>query len=188
MKYFYIHGLMATGQSSAKELNRVLGSHVAVLPWDYTKCFEENFEKLSTILEQEKDDFILMGSSMGGFYANALANKFLVSCALFNPVNNPQELLKEVKNIDYYKNGIEKLTEEVINSYKIQKDVLLPRVIVIGKNDDIVNPDENIKHWSGRCYLKIVEEGHKIKNFDVFKQDILDLENPLFYDINEILD
>jgi len=49
MKYFYIHGLMATGQSSAKELSRVLSTNVAVLSWDYTKRFEENFEKLSLI-------------------------------------------------------------------------------------------------------------------------------------------
>lgn len=188
MKYFYIHGLMATGQSSAKELSRVLKTDVSVLDWDYTKVFEENFEKLSCILEQEKDDFILMGSSMGGFYANALANKFMVPCALFNPVMNPQKLLKEVRNIEFYQNGIENLTDEIINSYKVQKDVLLPRVVIVGKNDKIVNPDENISYWEGKCCLRITDEEHKIKNFDAFKQDILDLENPVFYDINEILD
>ena len=186
MKYFYIHGLNATGRTSANLLSKTLEKDVTVLSWNQTKTFKENFNSMLHTLEREKDDIILIGSSMGGFYANALANKLQVPCALFNPVMNPRETLKELKSKDK-EHLLDNLSDDVINSYIREKDTVIPRVVVIGLQDTITDPYESIKYWRDKCYLKVlVNAGHEIKNFDDFKKDILELENLFFIDFSEI--
>lgn len=185
MKYFYIHGLNATGRTSANLLSKALEKDVTVLSWNQTKSFKANFDSMLRILEQEKDDIILIGSSMGGYYANALANKLSVPCALFNPVLNPKETLKNLKSKDK-EHLLDNLSDDVINSYVREKDTVIPRVIVVGKQDKVLNPDATIEYWQGKCSLKIINAGHEIKNFEDFKEDILSLNIYMFYDLSEI--
>ena len=189
MKYFYIHGLNATGRTSANLLSKALDKDVTVLSWNQIKTFKENFNSMLHTLEREKDDIILVGSSMGGYYANALANKLQIPCALFNPVLNPRKTLKDLKSRDK-EHLLDNLSDEVINSYEVQKDTVIPRVVIVGKRDNVLNPDETIEHWGvnmkGKCDLKIINAGHEIKNFVDFKKDILELENLLFIDFSEI--
>lgn len=190
MKYYYVHGLMATGQNTANELKRVLGVDVEVLSWDYTKTFEENFKNMSNVLDNEEDDFILIGCSMGGYYANALANKYQCPCSLINPAISPKDTLSLIKSnayktnnaMNYYREGIEKLTDDVINSYKDSTYTRIPRVVIVGTRDEVVNPQSNIDYWKDRCELIIVNEPHKISNLEQFKKPILELENLFFFD------
>lgn len=172
MKYYYIHGLNATGKTTAKKLGTILETDVPVFSWNYLKTFDENFNNILTILEENQEDYILMGSSMGGYYANALANKLQVPCALFNPVINPQEVFQKYCNET-------NLSKEVINSYKPVKNNIIPRLIVVGTKDEVLNPNKTIEYWKGKCNLKIVKEGHQIENFEQFKEDILDLATPI---------
>ena len=178
MKYYYIHGLNATDKTSAKLLSEALKEPVEILSWDCSKKFDENYSSMLEILEKETDDYILIGKSMGGFYANALANKLLVPCTLFNPVINAKSVL----------NGFG-VKGKIADSYEINlKDEILPRLIVIGLKDEILNPNIAINKWKGRCNLKITNDTHDIKDFKPFKDDILHLGIPMFYDINEIGD
>ena len=123
---------------------------------------------------QTDKDIILMGSSMGGFYANFLANKLRVPCALFNPVINPQQVFKKLNCAE--------LSDEIIKSYTVQTDSVVPRLVVVGLNDNILEPDKTIEYWRGKCNLKITEDSHQIENFNSFKDDILHLSIPLLCD------
>ncbi len=176
MKYYYIHGWNATGQTSAKALSEVLNEQVDVLSWDFSKPFNENLEEMAKNIEVGWFDTVLTGSSMGGFYANALANKLLVPCALFNPVLDAKAVLKK-----FQKDASDILTDEIINSYERGKDEVLPRLVVVGINDDVLNPKETIEYWKGRCELITVEEGHQIKDFKPFKENLLDFNRITFY-------
>ena len=177
MKYFYIHGFNATGKTTAKLLSKVLETKVEVLAWDCTKPFNENFENMLKILKKESDDFLLIGSSMGGFYANSLANELCVNCVLFNPVIEPKEVLKR-----FQKEAAEILTDELINSYEGKEDKILSRVVVVGLNDEVLNPQKTIEYWQGKCNLITTNDGHEIKDFAVVKEDIINLTQPVSND------
>ena len=164
MKYYYVHGLNATGKTTASKLSKILETDVPVLSWDYLKPFDENFNNMLKVLEQ--DNFILTGSSMGGYYANALSNHLKIPCALFNPVINPREVFQKYKK---------EVPKNVINSYKPVKEEVVSRLIVVGKNDIVLDPNKTIEYWRGKCSLKIVDEGHQIENLEIFKDDILNL-------------
>lgn len=172
MKYYYIHGFNATGKTSAALLSETLKEPVEILSWDFNKKFDDNFNSMLKVLEKERDDFILIGKSMGGFYANALANELLVPCALFNPVIIAKSVLNSF--------GIK---DDIADSYEINlKDEILPRLVVVGLKDEILDPNIAINKWQGKCNLKITDDGHDIKNFERFRNDILHLSIPLLVD------
>ncbi len=176
MNYYYIHGFNATGKTTASELSKVLEEEVTLLSWDCTKPFNENLENMSNKIEVEWFETVVMGSSMGGFYANALANKLKVACALFNPVMDAKATLMKLKD-----SVPDNITEEVVNSYVRGKDEILPRVIIVGMKDDVLNPAETISYWQGKCELITVEEGHHITDFKPFKQNLIELGNNIAF-------
>jgi len=176
MKYYYIHGFNATGKTSAALLTETLKEPVEVLSWDFNKKFDDNFNSMVKVLEKKQEDFILIGSSMGGFYANALANKLLVPCALFNPVINTKSVLNSFK-----------IKSEILDSYEVKiTDKILPRLVVVGLKDEILDPNIAINKWQGKCNLKITDDTHDIKNFERFRNDILHLSILLLVDENLI--
>ena len=161
MRYYYIHGAFATGKTTAKLLSEVLDSEIEILSWDISKKFNENFNSMSEIIEKSDDDeIILIGKSIGGFYANQLTNKFLIPCALFNPVINAKEILTKF--------GV---NPEIANSYDVElKDEIVPRLVVVGLKDEILNPDVAIKKWEGKCLLIKVDAEHDIKDFKQYRE------------------
>lgn len=179
-KYFYIKEIKTTDKKFITSLKDLLNADIIVLDWMITKSFDENFKNLLKILEREQGDIVLIGSDMGGFYANALANKLQVPCALFNPVINPREVFNNIQITN------QNITNEIINSYNPPKDVLLPRLVVVGIKDNILPPEKTIEYWKDKCRLKIVDEGHQITNLEQFQEDIKSLSTYLFYDIHEI--
>ena len=179
MKYYYIHGLKSNGRFSSNKLREVLQSDVELLDWKDEIFYHYNMEILHKQLK-DKEDYILIGSSLGGFYAMQLANTFSVPCVLFNPVIYPKKSFEKVK--DKYN-----INEDIVNSYpdKPDKQILIPRLIVVGKNDEILDPNDAINYWNNKCNLLITEDKHHIENFKPFKQVIEHLSTPLYYDINE---
>ena len=181
MKYFYIHGLNSTGEKTIKELSRVLETKVIGLDWKTELCYRTNVENMQEQIESYgEDDFVIIGSSMGGFYARILSNVLKVPCVLFNPVTDVRKAYENIKDIEFYSN----LSKELVNSYDLAmiSDITIPRLVVIGLNDTVINPNDTIETWKGRCNLITVDEGHQIENFEPFKEAIEHLSIPLLYD------
>ncbi|MBQ9876274.1 MAG: hypothetical protein IJM31_04240, partial [Campylobacter sp.] len=88
MKYFYIHGYGGTGAQTSKNIEK-LGIKVEVLGWDSKKDFEINYQNLLAQLP-EKDEYKIIASSLGCYYARALAEKKYSHLILFNPCFDPQ--------------------------------------------------------------------------------------------------
>ncbi len=87
----YIHGFKSCGRGNKSEvLRRYFGDVYAPdLPYSPAKAMSF-LEK--TI--EEKDIDLLVGSSLGGFYATYLAQKFCIKAVLINPSVHPYETLK----------------------------------------------------------------------------------------------
>jgi len=177
MKYFYIHGLNGTGNNATTQLSEILETTVERLEWDPHKPYNENYQNIKTVLDKESD-FILMGSSLGGFYTLNLANDYKIPCAVFNPAINPKKSFKNIKDIDFYKNIP---LNNLVDSYDFKTNyTTLPRLIVVGLNDKIVNPFDTIERWKGKCNLIQTNDEHQIKDFKPFKDAIKHLTTPLF--------
>ena len=123
---------------------------------DYTK--EGIFEEWLDYVKNEEPD-LLIGSSMGGYFAMALATHTGIPVLVFNPVIHSRSI-----EIDGLGSGIEKLTG----------------LVVLGKKDEIIDPGLTMSMLKGtQNNLDIIiekEMGHRVP-LDVF----VDMYNKMVY-------
>lgn len=125
---FYIHGFNS-GYKQAKidAVDHILNQDdklfdVHGLQWDssadFTKNADQMLEQLQTA-EQQYDDIVLIGCSLGGFYARYLANQLQCYCVLINPVVDPVEQLSKLVGIhtNYVTNKKYVFTDFVLQTY-----------------------------------------------------------------------
>jgi pimeloyl-ACP methyl ester carboxylesterase len=124
---------------------------------DYTK--EGIFEEWLDYVKNEEPD-LLIGSSMGGYFAMALATHTGIPVLIFNPAIHSRSI--EI-------NGLESGTEK------------LKGLVVLGKKDDVINPGPTMAMLQGNWndLDMVVEEkmGHRVP-LDVF----IDMYNKIAYD------
>ena len=123
---------------------------------DYTE--EGVFEDWLDYVKNEEPD-LLIGSSMGGYFAMALSTHTGIPVLVFNPALHSRTI-----EIDGLGSGTEKLKG----------------LVVVGKNDEVINPGATIRMLSGDWNdLDVIiekEMGHRVP-LDVF----IDMYNKIAY-------
>lgn len=193
MKIFYVHGFNSGKSSStAKALLTILNDEYSFhcLEYDSSKSFDYNLAELKVQLYNILDgdeEFILIGSSLGGFYVEHLGFELKdetlnhLGNVLINPCNNPKKQLKQFlgKTVSFETNKEWILTEDLLNTYNHidTRSYTIDRIIHIGLEDNVIDPNENILYWINNSVIyKHQSEGHQIKKFDVLA-DVISLKN-----------
>lgn len=117
MKIFFLHGLESNHQSSKVDLMKTLGHDVHATYLDYKNVLDLFSITLTSIIEFKPD--LIVGSSMGGYFAFHLGTHYKTNLILLNPA-----LPKRSFDPPILPDGIEKS-----NIWAL-----------IGKNDDVVDP------------------------------------------------
>ena len=120
MKIFFLHGLESTHQSSKVDLMRALGHDVHAQYMDYKNVLDLYTKTLNSIIEFNPD--LIVGSSMGGYFAYHLGTHYKTNLLLLNPA-----LPNRTFDPPILPDGIEKS--------KIWA--------LVGENDDVVDPVAN---------------------------------------------
>ena len=88
----YLHGFGSCGEGNkSRGLGRYFGNEELLSP-DLPYAPQEAIEMLSKLIAEERPS-LLVGSSLGGFYATYLAEKFHIPAVLINPSCKPWETL-----------------------------------------------------------------------------------------------
>ena len=93
MKILNLHGFMGEADNkNYKALCEIFPAEDIISPQlNYKETSPEKLiEQLSDMIDS--DDFIFVGQSLGGWYADKLSRKFRCPCILTNPCNYPHEL------------------------------------------------------------------------------------------------
>jgi|TARA_B100002003_G_C14156011_1_gene556586 hypothetical protein len=124
------------------------------------------------IESRDEDEVVLIGSSLGGFYATCVAEEFNLKAALVNPAVRPHQFwethLGEHRN--YYSGKIHRVTEEHINELKTidSADLQYPQnfLLLLQKGDETLDYRQAAeKYQSSTCIIQ--ENGnHSFENFD----------------------
>lgn len=185
MKIIYIHGFNSAGYGNKiNKLKDAFGDeNVIALTLPY------NPEKAMKLLEfltesiKEKDNLILVGTSLGGFYGLYLGAKYKVPSVLINPSTDPYNSLK--KQVGKQKNY--KTDEEYEFSYKdlesLKKYYLSEREIEEAKPYIYVYLDEEDELLDSRktkeffekfgIYVKMYPNGdHRFQHMDELIEDL----------------
>lgn len=178
MKILYIHGFSSSSKAKkAGILRKHFGSKDVIAPSLPINPYD-TIEILSKIIKTEKDNFLLIGSSLGGFYAEYFLRNHNKPCVLLNPSISPHISLKKRiglgKHFRSGNNEMFELTQNHINIFKelfskMSQKPANPEYlnIIVCKNDDLLNPDLTLKHFGFTNKTIILDSGgHTMTNFE----------------------
>ena len=152
-KIIYLHGLESNQGGQKVDFLSSLGLVYAPI-MEYKTKAKTIFDSILAEGKLIQPDLIV-GSSMGGYFAESLATHIDTKLLLFNPATiNSESYLKEFEIKTFMGN-------------------LKPKgSVVLGMNDDVVNPIENEKRYCNLGFKIFKEEhGHRT-DLDLFKKYI----------------
>ena len=136
MHILYIHGLESSTNCLKVQWLKSLGHTVYNPKIDYKD--PEAFFKVKRIAQKNNIDLII-GSSMGGYFAYAIATSTNQKCILLNPALHSRAF--EPENVNY---GM------------CQPDI----TCVLGNHDTVINPEDTKKILQGEQKVAFIEYDH----------------------------
>lgn len=188
-KILYLHGFNSSPEShKARVLHEYmkrtgLGDRIDIpkippLPADAIKLLSQRAQQITQDYELS-----IAGSSLGGFYASWLAEKYNSQAVLINPAVRPHELLRKYlgENTNYYtaenwvlnETHIEQFRELYVETISDPERYLL----MLQTGDETLDYREALEKYAG-CHA-IVEQGgsHEFSEFDRHLDKILEFCN-----------
>jgi hypothetical protein len=152
MKIAYLHGLDSNNLGPKnhwlKSISKLVDPHI-----DYR---EKNIYQTIKAQVSAFNPDIIIGSSMGGYFAYEIAKEFNITAILFNPALHSRSYEPDMTN------------------YEIGKHTPIMR-FVFGKNDEIINPIKTIKIIEKEGYINdnyiLCKHGHDTP-LEIFKKEI----------------
>jgi hypothetical protein len=143
----YLHGFNSSGATGASAFLRSLFQTSLYAPdYDYIDPHKAEIMLDKIVLASLSQGTVLMvGKSLGGFWANYFAEKHQIKCVLINPSLQPHiSLLKYLGNNRNFNNEkITHLDAEQVSAYEKYQPTnssSLYKHILLGEKDDIINP------------------------------------------------
>lgn len=182
MAILFIHGFRSSGASSKVTKLRamfpetkVYGPDLPVEPKETMVFLKGQIEK---ILLEDKT-LLLIGSSLGGFYADAAAAMFRLPVILLNPTVAPWKFMAKAVGIntnlhsggtfEWKKEYVEQL--EVIGASIDTPDNL--RNLFIADDDALLPPAISLAYYkSARVIRHFTAQGHEFQQFEAVAEEI----------------
>ncbi len=179
----YIHGFLSSSQSSkAQQLKQWLTERGRADEWlcpDLSAHPVEAMETLSEIVENvieksTKDGsqpLKLIGSSLGGFYATCLSEKYNLKAVLINPSTNPAETLASRigTHKSWHSDDMVEFTHEDVQALKAMRPQAIHNpdnfLLMVEKNDETLDYKLAIERYQD-CNQLIFNHGdHSFTRF-----------------------
>ena len=158
MKIMYIHGFGSKFDETnpkviaLRELGEVVGCNI-----DYTQSITTITSQLKTFIIKNKID-LLVGCSMGGFYANRMGNIFKgLPNVMLNPAIEPNITLAKLK-LDY-------LPKYLIQSYKDKFNKSGLGLLIVEIGDELIDANDTYKKIGSKfTSYKFSGGNHRFEN------------------------
>lgn len=172
MTFIYLHGFNSKGNPKSKKVKELskLGD-IITLDYDSFATYDSILDDLGkkfkkTIYDNIKDDFAVVGTSLGGFWAATLGNEYKIPTILINPSITPKKTLKRHVGVTYqnYVSGETRtLSNDVPASYPdIPKSPLY--LILLDSGDDVISADETEKYCTKNTVIKFEGGSHRFEH------------------------
>ena len=176
-QFAYIHGFNSNKNSrSYLELKKIYPD-IRDFHYNYMQqaflAINEIENKLRVCLASNKK-LVLIGSSLGGYFALYFSQKYGLPCVVFNPVTFPEKQLTPFlgENYNFYTHEQWNFTPDILNSYQnyqLSTNMIFTPQIIIGTNDEIINPLITHAFWTKSAKILITKEEHSISNYAQYK-------------------
>lgn len=162
MKVAYINGFKGENSSKPKKLSKILGLTVDHIVYDYNK---NNIQKIE---DKAKNYDVIIASSTGAYIARSIAEKHNIALISLNPVINLEKTFK-------------KLNVKVPDIPKPNYDILLEEIVLLNKDDELIDYREAEEIFKKKNQCKVYEKGgHRFENLEEVAEDIKEFLKFLF--------
>lgn len=171
----HVHGFNSSPASNTFGLLRRVFPNAHALRYPSSGLFPENLAHLqgqvAALRAEEAGPLVLVGSSLGGFYASQLSALLACNCALFNPVVRPAQALRQFvgPNTCFHGGQRWEFTDEMCDSYAIFSDArkaFVERLVVLGRADTLLDPAEARAYWKNHARIHETDDGHSLAALD----------------------
>ncbi|PCI24203.1 MAG: hypothetical protein COB67_11830 [SAR324 cluster bacterium] len=176
--WIYLHGFRSRGsQDKPLLLQQKFPDSLVIAPSLPTEPNRVVAEMECLLREQKtkkKEQLILIGSSLGGFYARYISVLYSIPAILINPVITPSKQLAQYIGINSHQSGEQFLWERkhleqlsVMEAQVAQKgEAFHLYTILLGAQDQKVSPQESQRYFQ-KSRLRMFDTGHR---FDCLEQ------------------
>lgn len=157
----YIHGYGSNGQAeTATNLRRILANEFEVVAPTYDASHPDAAMAIleTTFLQLQRHAPIVVGTSLGGFFANALSRRFNVPAVLVNPSIKPSASLHKYGEAEPVLASFQRF-ESQIEAYSARPS----RVVVLGARDEVVDPRTNGLLLRENTETVWLDMGHRVE-------------------------
>jgi uncharacterized protein len=180
----YIHGFLSSPRSyKAQQTQAWLAAHHTDITY-YCPQLTPYPEQTQVQLEQLVESLLpqpvyLMGSSLGGFWATWLAEKYDLRVLLINPSAHPCEFMPNYLGLDlksYHNDDVYRLTAQhidAINLVDIQPMRLGNYWLLVQMGDEVLDYRQAVQKYAG-CKQTLEEGGdHAFQGFEKYLEKAL---------------
>lgn len=172
----YLHGFLSSPQSQKAQqtiafCNKMGWQDSYTVP-EMPEGPEQTINSLCAWIDSNSDkDIVLMGSSLGGFYASYLAEKYALPAAIINPAVRPFELWRSHLGVhkNFYTDTLHEVTEIHVEELRklYVKELSHPEnyLVLVQTGDETLDYRQAVdKYRKSKC---IVREGgnHSFENY-----------------------
>jgi uncharacterized protein len=172
----YIHGFKSSPLSEKATALKAAFSGLIAADYD-TLHPDTGFGQLDELIRPHlRENLVLVGSSLGGFWAYHFACRYGLKCVLLNPCMHPEttlpQFIGEVENMYTGEKGI--LTGRDLARYPDYRLVGAEHCTVLHeKGDEVIPYQESVANFADTAYLVLLEGGnHRFEQLDVAIEEI----------------
>jgi predicted esterase YcpF (UPF0227 family) len=176
-KIFYIHGFGSSVDSPTLNMLRKVYPDAIGLTYDHNFP-AASIQKLSSQVNECSigEHVVIIGSSLGGWYAEQLTERIVADFIFYNPAINPE--------VSLAKYGVD---VDTLYRYKHYSKVIQPylpsasRTIILSSDDEVIKSSETMVKYMNTANFILTNGGHRMtqKNMDLITNEIRYLGNQL---------
>ena len=179
-KLLYIHGFASCGRGQKSAVLADFFGNKAVLAPDLPSSPVEAVRLLSSLLDKE-DIGLLVGSSLGGYYAGYLAEKYAMKAVLVNPSIQPYETLSSYVGIQerFCDKQLFMFEADDLEALKTfgSKPVYGEYLVLLQSGDEVLDYTKAKKYYENQRVVVEYGGNHRFENIEDYLSMIGNFKN-----------
>ena len=180
----YLHGFRSSPQSfKARMIANWLATHRRDVHWWCPQLPVSPREAMAIVSERlahwPRESMAVIGSSLGGFYATVVAERFDCPAVVLNPAVHPaRDLAGHIGETTAWHSDVRvSFRAEHVDEFRDMAPGVLTRperyLAVIAKGDEVLDWHEMVERYA-QCRIKLLEGGdHALSDFEAHLPDVL---------------
>lgn len=183
-KLIVLHGYGSSSKSDkVVELGKIFDVYAPDIPVKYDEALAY-LVKYCSDLKDGNSELIILGTSLGGYWANKIAEMLSIPVVLINPCCDPAKTINDLQNdssFAFYKG--ERLDAIELSKYKpLNPGKIIPRVVMLAKDDELFDYSVAQEKFKSTSDVVVFNDGgHRFNCINRITDCVNDLYNSYFY-------